>query len=90
MNPGQDVQFKCITKRIPHWFFNNEFVDDSTLKSTRPGYHKLFLYNVQENNTGIYKCEGTTEEDQTFNAEMQLFVKDVTGMHIFILILYLM
>lgn len=78
MQPGTDVELTCMTKRIPRWFFNGTLPLDKFSNTYRPAYNKIVICDLNEKDTGKYKCVGSVEDDDRFHAEMQLFV---TGTH---------
>lgn len=62
----------CWTKTQAKWYFNGQSNLPQNAKILDRKY--LALYMVTKENTGTYKCAGTTEYDIEFEAQMELLI----------------
>ena len=68
---SEDIQIECLSSITPKWFFHTE---KDMLQEIPNQNNILYLYNVQESNSGYYTCEGIIGNVFKFAAEAKLLV----------------
>jgi len=67
---GKNVTLKCHSKSPPRWTkYQGPVKSDALLHD-----NILFLYNMREEDRGVYICEGTADDGTEFRASAVVLV----------------